>query len=155
MKLSLSGIEVLTREMVLLGARAVDREDAIRQAGEVLVRAGCVELAYVNGMLARERVLSTYLGNGIAIPHGETGNLRQVLRTGVSVVQLPAGVEWEPGVQVYLVIGLASIDLEHAGVLANLVELLQAPEGIPELVQTTDPMVIVERLIRRRSAGWN
>src|SRR5512147_1487056 len=86
-------MEVLTGEMVLLGAHAAGRADAIRQAGEVLVKAGCAAPSYVDGMLARERVLSTYLGSGIAIPHGELADLRSVYRTGVSVLQLPEGVE--------------------------------------------------------------
>ncbi len=101
-------------------------------------------------MLARERVISTYLGSGIAIPHGELPDLRLVFSTGVCVLQLPGGVEWESGERACLVIGLASIDLQHVEVLTNLVELLQEPETIAQLIQTTDPMVIVERLTRRR-----
>jgi phosphocarrier protein FPr len=149
-------MEVLTSEMVILGARAADKADAIRQAGETLVKAGCVEPSYVDGMLARERVMSTYVGSGIAIPHGELADLRSVYRTGVSVLQLPEGVEWEPGERACLVIGLASTSDEHVEVLTNLVELLQEPEIITQLVQATDPMVIVERLTRRRSeTRWN
>jgi phosphocarrier protein FPr len=107
-------------------------------------------------MLARERVMSTYVGSGIAIPHGELADLRSVHRTGVSVLQFPEGVEWEPGERAYLVIGLASTSDEHVEVLTNLVELLQEPEIIAQLVQATDPMVIVERLTRRRSeTRWN
>jgi phosphocarrier protein FPr len=142
--------------MVLLGARAADKVDAIRQAGEVLVKAGCVAPSYVDGMLARERVMSTYVGSGIAIPHGELADLRSVHRTGVSVLQLPEGVEWELGECAYLVVGLASTSDEHVEVLTNLVELLQEPEIITQLVQATDPRVIVERLTRRRSeTRWN
>ena len=142
--------------MVLLGAQAADKVEAIRQAGELLIKAGCVAPSYINGMLARERVLSTYLGSGIAIPHGELADLRFVYRTGMSVLQLPEGVEWEPGERAYLVIGLASIDQRHVEVLTNLVELLQSPESITQLVHATDPMVIVERLTRRRSESrWN
>jgi len=149
-------MEVLTSEMVLLGALAADKVDAIRQAGEVLVKAGCVAPSYVDGMLARERVMSTYVGSGIAIPHGELADLRSVHRTGVSVLQLPEGVEWELGECAYLVVGLASTSDEHVEVLTNLVELLQEPEIITQLVQATDPRVIVERLTRRRSeTRWN
>ena len=142
--------------MVLLGAQAADKADAIRQAGEVLIKAGCVASSYVDGMLARERVMSTYLGNGIAIPHGELADLRSVYRTGLSVLQLPEGVEWELGERAFLVIGLASTDQKHVQVLTNLVELLQAPETITQLVHATDPIVIVERLTHRRSeTRWN
>ena len=67
-------LAVLTRETVLLGARATGKVDAIKQSGEVLVRAGYAAPSYVDGMLAREKVISTYLGNGIAIPHGPRDN---------------------------------------------------------------------------------
>lgn len=148
-------MEILTSKMILLSAYAAGKADAIRQAGAVLVRAGCVSPSYVDGMLRRERVMSTYLGSGIALPHGERQDLGAVYRTGVSVLQLPEGVEWEPGERAYLVIGLASMDQEHEEVLANLVELLHAPETIAQLVHATDPMVIVERLTHKRSeTGW-
>jgi phosphocarrier protein FPr len=147
--------DILSSETIVLGASAADKGDAIRQAGEVLVKAGCVAPSYIDGMLARERVMSTYLGSGIAIPHGELADLRSVFSTGVSVIQLPDGVEWEPGEHAFLVIGLASTNLMHVEVLTNLVELLQEPETIKQLIHTTDPMVIVERLTRkRRQAEW-
>jgi mannitol/fructose-specific phosphotransferase system IIA component len=149
-------MDVLTKETVQLKAQATDKVDAIKQCGELLVKAGCVPPSYVDGMLAREQVLSTYLGNGIALPHGQLNDLETVYRTGMSVLQLPEGVEWEPGEQAYLVIGLAARSEEHVGVLANLVEVLQHPETTRQLVQATDPMIIVERLTRERSeTRWN
>ena len=149
-------MDILTIETVQLKAQATDKADAIEQCGELLVKAGCVPPSYVDGMLAREQVLSTYLGNGIALPHGQLHDLETVSRTGVSVLQLPEGVEWEPGEQAYLVIGLAAISEEYVGVLANLVEVLHEPETASQLVQATDPTVIVERLTRERSeTEWN
>ncbi len=148
-------MQILARETVVLGAHTGNQADAIRQAGTILVKTGYVSPSYVDGMIAREQVMSTYLGSGIAIPHGEMADLRLVYSTGVSVLQLPEGVEWESGEPAYLVIGLASIDLKHVEVLANLVELLKEPETIAQLIQTTDPMVIIERLTRRRrEAEW-
>lgn len=143
-------MDILTPETVRLGARAAGKVDAIRQSGEVLVERGYVAPAYVDGMLAREEVISTYLGNGIAIPHGRPEDLETVYQTGVSVLQLPEGVDWEPGEKAYLVIGLAATPTsgEHAGVLANLVEVLQDPEATRRLVQATDPLIIVERFTR-------
>lgn len=146
-------LAVLTRETVRLRARAADKADAIAQAGEVLVKAGCVAPSYVEGMLARERVMSTYLGNGIAIPHGQLEDLERVYRTGISVLQLPKGVEWEPGEKAYLVVGLAarSTSVEHNHVLMNLLDVLADPKTIRRLVHATDPTTIVERLTRTRS----
>jgi mannitol/fructose-specific phosphotransferase system IIA component len=149
-------MDILTKETVRLRARAADKEDAIRQAGELLVKAGCVPPSYVDGMLAREHVLSTYVGHGIAIPHGQLHDLAQVHRSGVSALQLPEGVEWEPGETAYLVFGLAAKSEEHAGILANLVEVLQNPQSTQQLIQATDPVTIVERLTRERSdVRWN
>jgi len=155
-------MDVLTRETVLLGGHAADKLDAIIQSGETLVKAGYVAPSYVEGMLARERVMSTYLGNGIAIPHGEFDDLQSVYRTGVSVLQLPEGVEWEPGEKAYLVVGLAATPTsqQHIVVLTNLLEVLQDPEGARQLVHAADPMIIVERLTRsgseqRSETRWN
>lgn len=134
----------------MLGAQAADKVDAIRQAGEVLVKSGCVEPSYVDGMLAREHIISTYLGSGIAIPHGEIADLKLVHHTGVSVLQVPDGVEWGDGERAYLVIGLASANDEHVVVMNNLVELLQAPESISQLIHAIDPIVIVNRLTLTR-----
>jgi phosphocarrier protein FPr len=141
-------VDVLTEQTIRLGAEAIDRADAIKQSGELLVNAGYVASSYVDGMLAREKVLSNYLGNGLAIPHGRTEDLKDVYHTGMSVLQLPHGVDWEPGQKAYLVIGLAAVSAEHFAILTNLVEVLRDQRTIQELIHTTDPMVIVERLTR-------
>ena len=142
-------MDILTKETVQLRAQATGKVSAIKQSGELLVKAGYVAPSYLDGMLAREQVLSTYLGSGIAIPHGELDDLKSIYYTGVSVLQLPEGVEWEPGERAYLVIGLAAASDEHVGVLSNLLQALQDPETIKQMVQTTDPMMIIERLTRR------
>jgi mannitol/fructose-specific phosphotransferase system IIA component len=139
-------VNVLTVETIRLRAKAADRVDAIRQSGQLLVRAGYVAPVYVEGMLAREQVSSNYLGNGIAIPHGRHKDLKHVFHTGMSVLQLQQGVEWEPGEKAYLVIGLAAVSNEHFGILTNLVEVLSDQKTIQQLVHTTKPMVIIERL---------
>ena len=127
-------MDILTKETVQLRAQAADKVSAIKQSGELLVKAGYVPPSYLDGMLAREQVLSTYLGSGIAIPHGELDDLKSIYYTGVSVLQLPEGVEWEPGERAYLVIGLAATSDEHVGVLSNLLQVLQDPETIKQMV---------------------
>ncbi len=141
---------IVSLETVRLQARAHDKLDAIRQAGELLIQGGCVEPPYVNGMLAREQTMSTYLGNGVSIPHGQHDDLALVRRTGISVLQIPDGVEWEPGERAYLVIGIAATSNEHVGVLANLAEIIEDPDAAEQFARTTDPMLIIERLNRTR-----
>lgn len=120
--------------------------DAIRQSGQLLVRAGYVGPSYVEGMLAREQVSSNYLGNGIAIPHGRRKDLKHVYHTGMSVLQLKQGVDWELDEKAYLVIGLAAVSNEHFGILTNLVEVLGDQKTIQQLVHTSNPRLIIEQL---------
>jgi mannitol/fructose-specific phosphotransferase system IIA component len=139
---------VLTPDLVQLGAAATDKQDAIRQAGELLVRAGCVEPGYIAGMHAREQTMSTYLGSGVAIPHGTHDHLPFVRRTAISVLQVPAGVEWEPGEVAYLVVGIAAVGDEHIDVLARLGEVVEDEALTRRLVEATDPATVIECLSR-------
>ena len=137
---------LVSAELISLQATAADKKDAIRQAGALLVEAGCVAPQYVDGMLAREETMSTYLGEGVAIPHGQYDNLEDVYKNGISVLQVPAGVEWEPGEMAYLIIGIASSSDEHVGVLSNLAEVIEDEAVLEELIATTDENVVLQHL---------
>lgn len=143
---------VLEVNRIRLQATAADKEDAIRQAGELLVSSGCVAQPYVRGMLAREETMSTYLGNGVAIPHGEFDDRAHILKTGISVLQLAEGIEWEDGELAYLIIGIAAQADEHVSVLANLADAIEDEEVTQQLITTTNPEFIVETLAREAVA---
>lgn len=137
---------ILASNRIQLQTEAADKTDAIRKAGALLVNSGCVMPEYVDGMLAREEVMSTFLGNNVAIPHGQDENRRHIHQTGISVVQLSEGVEWEPGETVRLVIGIAASSDEHIGVLAALAEAIDDEQVTQELMHTTDPNVVLRHL---------
>jgi len=139
---------VLTPDLVQLGATAANKTEAIRQAGELLVRAGCVAPGYVAGMQAREQTMSTYLGAGVAIPHGTHDSIPLVRRTAISVLQVPAGVEWEPGETAYLVVGIAAVGDEHIDVLARLGQVVEDEAVTRWLFTATEPEAVVECLSR-------
>ena len=139
-------MSILAINRIRLRSEAVDKVDAIRQAGELLVTTGCITPEYVEGMLARERSMSTYLGNGVAIPHGEYDNRQHILKTGISVVQIPAGVEWETGEMAHLVIGIAASSDEHVGVLTRLANVVEDDVALQILNQTHDPQIVFETL---------
>jgi len=139
-------MSILARERIQLNAVAADRSDAIRKAGELLVSSGCVLPPYVDGMLLRETTMSTYLGSGVAIPHGVYENRDHILQTGISVLQLPQGVEWDEGEMAYLVIGIAASSDEHVGVLASLAEAVEDETILNELISATDPEIILKYL---------
>src|SRR5512145_2072394 len=99
---------ILSKDRISLQASAADKADAIRKAGDLLVASGCVLPEYVDGMLNREQSMSTSLGNGVAIPHGVYENRDHILQTGLSFLQVPAGVQWDDDEKVFLVIGIAA-----------------------------------------------
>jgi multiphosphoryl transfer protein len=136
----------LDRNSIKLGASAVDKADAIRQVGMLLVNTGRMKPEYVASMMQRETVANTYLGNGIAIPHGLPSDRELILETGISVLQLPTGVEWNPGETVHLVVGIAAKSDEHIEVLSNLTHVLGDEAAVQQLSQTTNPSDIVEKL---------
>jgi len=141
---------ILSTDTVRLNVPTTDKESAIRLAGELLVQAGHVTPSYVEGMLAREQTMSTYIGNGVAIPHGQFENKESIHSTGISVVQYPEGVVWDADEDetAYLVVGIAATADEHVGILANLAEAIEEEESAEELIRATDPMLIIERLTR-------
>ena len=141
---------ILALERIQLQATALDKADAIRQAGQLLVDSGCVKASYVDGMLAREETMSTYLGNGVSIPHGQYDNREDILQTGISVLQIPAGVAWEDGEKAYLIIGIAASSDEHIGVLSNLAEVIEDEELTLKLSQTTDAALVLAELSKEQ-----
>jgi len=140
-------MSILSKERIALQQHAFDKSDAIRKAGNLLVTSGCVLPEYVDGMLTREQSMSTSLGNGVAIPHGIFENRDHILQTGISVLQLIDGVEWdEDDEEVHLVIGIAASSDEHIGVLANLADVIEDDDILAELIQTADPEIILKYL---------
>ena len=143
---------ILSKDRISLQASATDKADAIRKVGELLVTTGCVLPEYVDGMLTREQSMSTSLGNGVAIPHGVYENREHILQTGISVLQLTDGVEWDEGEKVYMVIGIAASSDEHVGVLSNLADVIDNEENLAELLETNDPDIIVKYLGEKQAS---
>lgn len=144
-------MDIISLDTIQLNAKAGSKEEAIKMAGELLVKAGHVTPSYIDGMLAREQTMSTYIGNGVAIPHGQFDDKESINSTGISVVQFLDGILWDEEDEdelAYLVIGIAATKDEHITVLTNLAEAIEEPDEARELTHTTDPNVIIERLNR-------
>ncbi|MDR7343045.1 phosphocarrier protein FPr [Pantoea alhagi] len=118
------------------GQTASNKEEAIRQVAAALTAAGNVGEGYVNGMLAREQQTSTYLGNGIAIPHGTTDTRDLVQQTGVQVFQFPQGINWGDDQTAYVVIGIAARSDEHLALLRQLTHVLSDDDVAAQLRTT-------------------
>nr|WP_282557275.1 MULTISPECIES: fused PTS fructose transporter subunit IIA/HPr protein [Providencia] len=107
-----------------IGATAPNKQNAIEQVAAALTEAGYVKNGYVQGMLEREHQAPTFLGNGIAIPHGTTDTRAQVLNTGFAVFQFPQGIDWGDGQTAYIVIGIAAQSDEHLALLRQLTHVI-------------------------------
>src|SRR5918994_5800315 len=123
---------LLPPDGIRLGLRALDRFDAVRQSGQVLVDIGAVEAPYVDAMLERERQISTSMGEGFAIPHGTDESRRWIRETMLSFLQFPDGIDWDDD-DVIVCVGIAAVGDEHVGVLANLARILTVPEQAARL----------------------
>jgi phosphocarrier protein FPr len=116
----------LTANHIKLGQSQSNKLDAIRSIAADLTEKGLVENGYVQGMLNREGQNSTFLGNGIAIPHGTIETRSLVKETGVAVHHFANGVDWGDGNTVYVAIGIAAKSDEHLGILKQLTKVLSA-----------------------------
>ncbi|AOJ06614.1 phosphoenolpyruvate--protein phosphotransferase [Burkholderia mayonis] len=137
---------LLTAELVRLGAKAASKHDAIGQAGALLVAAGVIEPGYVDSLHGRETVSNTYLGSGVAIPHGLQEDRHLIRRTGVAVLQVPDGVEWQGGERARLIVAIAAQSDEHIALLQRLTRLIGDPPQLERLLAARDPQAIVDAL---------
>ena len=136
---------------VRVGAVAESKEDAIRQVAALLVRSHCIDPGYAESMLARELVANTYLGKGVAIPHGMPKDRELIQRTGIAVLQVPGGVRWQEGDTARLIVGIAARSDEHLDILSNLTGLLYDDEMVERLSVTGDPGEVIAALSAPRA----
>jgi PTS system mannitol-specific IIC component len=121
----------------MIGLESVSKEEAIKQAGEILFKGGYVEESYIDAMLKRDAELSTFIGNGTAIPHGVNEAKKKIKHTGISILQYPDGIDYD-GNTVYLVVGIAGLGNEHLKILSNLAEIIEDEEKVEQLRTTKD-----------------
>lgn len=143
----------LSQHDIHLGASAGSKEEAIRQVAAALTEAGCVSEGYVEGMLQRELQTSTYLGSGIAIPHGTTDTRDLVQKTGVQVFQFPQGIAWGEDQTAYVVLGIAARSDEHLALLRQLTHVLSDDRVAARLASTTSADELRGLLMGEQLAG--
>jgi len=137
--------ELLAEQSIRLDAAAVDRSDAVRQAGQALLEAGAVEASYLDAMLEREDSVSTYVGEGVAIPHGTLAGKDAVKHDALSVLRFPAGVDWG-GEQVTVAVGIAAAGGGHIAILSRLATILMDPDKAAALRAATTAEAVYELL---------
>lgn len=137
--------QVIIADGIKLGQKPVTKEEAIQAAGELLVKLGYVDESYVDAMQEREKLVSTYMGMGVAIPHGTTQAKGTVKKTGIVFLQYPEGVDFGSE-KAQLVFGIAGIGDEHLDLLSKLCNLLEDPALLETLKTTDDIEWVLEQL---------
>lgn len=126
--------EILSKENIKLNVSVGTKEEAIRLTGSILVDKGYVDAGYIDKMMEREQLTSTYMGNFVAIPHGTEDSKSFVKASGISFVQVPNGVDFGGGNVVKLLIGIAGKNNEHLDILSKIAIVCSEEENIESLV---------------------
>ena len=126
---------ILNKNNIVLGLESVSEEEAIKRVGEILAKEGYVKEEYIQAMLEREEIVSTYIGMGVAIPHGVGEAKKEVKKSGIAVLQYPNGIKFGDEVA-YLVVGIAGVGDEHLTILSNIAMSLE-DEGLVEKLRKT------------------
>ena len=137
--------QVIVAEGIKLNQKSVTKEEAIQAAGELLVELGYVEASYVDAMKEREKLVSTYMGLGVAIPHGTMQTKDTIKRTGIVFIQYPEGVDFGSE-KAQLVFGIAGIGNEHLDLLSKLCTLLDDSTLLETLKTTNDVNWVLQQL---------
>ena len=136
------GTEILSPDSIVLTGTASDSATGIDEAGALLVAAGAVDQGYVDAMHAREATVSTFMGNGLAIPHGTNDAKSTIKRSAMSFVRYPEGIEWN-GNSTKFVIGIAGVGDEHLVLLQKVAMTFSDPAQVERLEQATSAQEIL------------
>ncbi|MDK4121759.1 PTS sugar transporter subunit IIA [Staphylococcus pseudintermedius] len=132
---------LLRDENILLNQSISTQEEAIEKAGQLLVDSGVVKAGYIQAMNDREQIVSTFMGNALAIPHGTDEAKNEVIASGLSLLQIPEGLLWN-GEEVKVVIGIAGKDGEHLDLLSQIAMTFSEEENIHKIVNAASPQAI-------------
>ncbi|EOT26316.1 PTS sugar transporter subunit IIA [Enterococcus saccharolyticus] len=140
----------LEKDMILLNKEFATKEEAIRESGRLLVEAGCVDDAYVDAMIDRNNLVSTYMGNFIAIPHGTDEAKKYVKKSGISIIQVPQGVDFSTDSDeeklAMVVFGIAGVDNEHLDILQKIAIFCSDVDNVVKLVSASSIEEIISLL---------
>ena len=136
---------VLVRDGIRVGLPSVDKETAIRAAGALLAELGCVDADYADAMVEREKLITTYMGMGVAIPHGTSEKKGTVKKSGVVVMQYPNGVDFGDE-KAYLIFGIAGVGDAHLDLLGKICTILEDEDVLDAMKTTNDVDFLLSKL---------
>jgi PTS system mannitol-specific IIC component len=140
------GADVLSLDSIVLNGSATNAYDAITEAGKLLVDAGAVEPAYVDAMHERENSVSTYMGNGLAIPHGTNEAKESIRRTGISFIRYAEPIDWK-GKPAEFVVGIAGAGKDHLALLTQIAQVFLNKDDVARLRAAQTPAEVKAVLV--------
>lgn len=135
---------ILVAENIKLNLASESKVEAIERAGRLLVSKGYVKENYIEGMKARENEVSTFMGNGVAIPHGMNEYKKEILESGIVILQYPNGVDFGDGNIAYIVIGIAGKGDDHMEILSQIALTIQYEENVEKLIKAKTEAEIIK-----------
>lgn len=126
--------ELLCRKNVCVNCIPDTKDNIVKKVGQMLVDSGYVEPSYIDAMLMREESLTTYMGNGLALPHGVESAKKDIKASGIAVMTFPEGVSWG-NQKANIVIGVAGVGDEHIEILASIAEKILDKETMEQLIR--------------------
>lgn len=139
--------EIFNENNIILDVKVSSKEEAIKIAGELLFKNGYVEEKYISGMLEREKLISTYIGMGVAIPHGENNVKDSVKKSGIVLLQVRDGVYFD-NEKAYLIFGIAGIGNDHIKILSNIASIVEDENSVKKLIETNDKKEIIDIILK-------
>ena len=136
---------IFSKKNIHIGLKSVPKEAAIEAAGKLLAKNGYIKDGYVPSMLDRESKSTTFIGNGVAIPHGTSEAKKEVLKSGIVLMQYPQGVDFGDGNIAKLVIGIAGKNDEHIDIISNIADVIEDEDVVEELSICSDVDTIYEK----------
>lgn len=137
--------DLLDADLIVPAGRATTKEEAIREAGALLVASGAVDPQYVDAMLDRERTISTYMGSYLAIPHGTNEAKGEIRRSAISLVRYEGAIDWD-GNPVRVVVGIAGVGDEHLSLLSRIALVFTDGERVDRVLAATTREALVSIL---------
>lgn len=125
--------KILNLDNIVLNVKSESKIEAIERAGRMLIEGGYVDANYIDGMKAREEVVTTYMGNGVAIPHAINEYKKDIKNSGIVINQYPEGVDFGDGNIAYIVIGIAGVGDEHMDILSMIALVIMDEENVQRL----------------------
>lgn len=132
---------ILETKNIFINQKPAKKEDIIRKIGDIFSSQGYTNEYYTQAMLDKEKVFNTYIGNGVAIPHGIEEAKKHIMKTGLVLMTIPEGQDWGGTEKARVIIGIAAVGDEHLNVLQKIAMEFCSPEGVDKLMTLNEQQI--------------